>query len=243
MKRNFTIALIISLSALFTLVFTGQTLYKGGVDNPVEEVASNKIATTSPIESTEAVGDEVFVVSPIETEPVVPIAPERAEPVCVVIDDVKGGVSQLGWFAVNDGVMGGLSQGSVSLASETLVHTGILNTNGGGFSYAGARLPADILVGYSRLQVRLNTFGRQYAVNFGDARNRRVSHQERIPLGPADAWQEVFIEFDQTIPTIFSRRVNSAPFAASATEELNFILADGVNGPFRMELDWIKACL
>lgn len=227
----------ISMVILFTLVVVAQFFYNADGEDVTgtEEIVLNKIIPTPP----------TAIVDPVINEDIPRpfIEMVTAKPECVVIDDVIGGVSQLGWFAVNDGVMGGLSQGAVSLTSETLVHTGVLNTNGGGFSYVGARLPADMLVGYSRLHVRLNTFGRQYAVNFGDARNRRVSHQARIPLGPADAWQEVFVAFNQTVPTIFSRQVPSAPFAASAIEELNFILADGVNGPFRMEIDWIKACL
>jgi len=240
MKKNSIFVLIICGLILLILVFTGRALHNGEVDSTVlRETVSNEVATTTPAEGVEGVVDEDAVVSLAETEPFVPEEPDE----CVVIDDFSGGSAQLGWFAVNDGVMGGLSQSSAALEQNVLVHSGVLNTNGGGFSYVGARLPVDILSGYGRLQIRLNTFGRQYAVNFGDARNSRVSHQAPIPLGPVDAWQEVSIAFDQTVPTIFSRRVNSSPFLASAIEELNFILGDGIDGPFRMEIDWIKACI
>jgi hypothetical protein len=241
MKKPSIFVLIICGLILLILVLTGRALHNGEVNSTVlRETVSNEVATTS-VEGEEGFVDEVTVVSPAETEPFVPRDKEPEE--CVVIDDFAGGVSKLQWFTVNDGVMGGLSQGSAALEQNVLVHRGVLNTNGGGFSYVGARLPADIFSGYSRLQIRLNTFGRQYAVNFGDARNSRISHQAPIPLGPVDAWQEVSIEFDQTVPTIFSRRVNSSPFVASAIEELNFILGDGRDGPFRMEIDWIKACI
>jgi len=237
MKKGFTYVAVIGVGVLLTLALVAQFFLDDSREDSsdaVVETTSREVATT-----TRAVADEIAIDQPTE------IAMETAEPTpeCVVIEDFAGGSAKLPWFAVNDGVMGGLSQGSVSLQQEVLVHAGVLNTNGGGFSYAGARLPANILVGYNRLQVRLNTFGRQYAVNFGDARNRRISHQTRIPGSPSDSWQEVLIDFDQTVPTIFSRRVNSASFSASAIEELNFILADGINGPFRMEIDWIKACI
>jgi hypothetical protein len=242
MKRNATFVFIVCGFILLILVLTGQTLHKGEVDSTVvKETVSNDVATTSALASEETVMDEMEAVPPVEIAVIPPLVVEPDE--CVIIDNFAGGVPKLQWYTVNDGVMGGLSQGSASLAENRLVHSGVLNTNGGGFSYVGARLPTDIFSGYSRLQVRLNTLGRPYAVNFGDARNRRISHQAPIPLGPGNAWQEVFIEFDQTVPTIFSRRVNSAPFDASAIEELNFILADGINGPFKMEIDWIKACI
>lgn len=188
--------------------------------------------------------DELPVVIDTEIEIMDPIENELE---CVIIDDFSEGTSQLRWFTVNDGVMGGLSQGTAVLEQNMLVHTGVLNTNGGGFSYVGARLPADILTGYNRIQIRLNTYGRQYAVNFEDSRYMRVAHQalipNEIPNGTENSWQEVFIDFDQTIPKIFSNRVNSKPFLAGSIDELNFILGDGINGPFRMELDWVKACL
>jgi len=189
-----------------------------------------------------------------ETKPSVPVdtgatttTTELVQPAvvkseCIVIDDFSG-VSNLSWFVVNDGVMGGLSAGMVSVADGLLVHSGVLNTNGGGFSYAGTRFAADTLVGYNSLRVRLNTDGRQYAVNFGDARNRRISHQILLPIGPIDEWQEVSIDFADTVPTIFSRLVQSAPFTTSAIDELSFILGDAKDGPFQMEIDWIKACL
>jgi len=242
MKRNFIFIFIIFGLVLLILMFTRQTLLKGEVDGTVvKETVSNDVPTTSALEVEETIMDETAIAPAVEMAVAPPLVVEPDE--CIIIDDFAGGVPKLQWFTVNDGVMGGLSRGSASLIENRLVHSGVLNTNGGGFSYVGARLPANVLSGYSRLQVRLDTFGRPYAVNFGDNRNRRISHQAPIPLGPGNQWQEVFIEFDQTVPTIFSRRVDSAPFTPSAIEELNFILADGVDGPFRMEIDWIKACI
>ena len=121
---------------------------------------------------------------------------------CVLIDDFNDD-SELRWGTVNDGVMGGLSQGSAAIVNQTLIHRGTINTNGGGFSYVGTRLPEDILDGYTGLLIRVNTNGRQYAINFNDSRYWRVSHQVPIPVGEDSLWQEVFIEFSDTVPTIF----------------------------------------
>jgi len=161
---------------------------------------------------------------------------------CSIIDNFTSEAPSLRWFTVNDGVMGGRSQGVASVEQGTLVHTGFIDTNGGGFSNVSARLPKGVLVGYNRVKIRLNTYGRGYSISFDDARYRGVSHQAPIPIGPLDSWHEVFINFDQTVPTIFSRRVNSKPFLASTIDELSLSLGDGMDGPFRMEVDWIKAC-
>lgn len=235
---------MICAGVLLSLFFVGHMFFSERAGPiPIEEVKLNEVAATPFTEAVETDSSEVVVASPAAIEIVELVTPELVEPECIIIDDFAEGIPKLQWYTVNDGVMGGLSQGAASLDQDVLVHSGVLNTNGGGFSYVGARLPANILTGYTRLQVRMNTYGRQYSVNFGDSRNRRISHQALIPLGSVDFWQEVLIDFDQTVPTIFSRQVNGAPFATSAIEELSFILGDGINGPFRMEIDWIKACI
>ncbi len=246
MDKDFILVSIAGLAVLLTLVFVAQSYFKGGGGNvTVEEIAvvPGRVATTSLTTAEQAVPGEVAVATLSEAEAVVPVASVPVVPECVIVDDFTGGSSRLSWFAVNDGVMGGLSQGTVSLASGALLHTGVINTNGGGFSSVRAGLPEDALVGYTRLQIRLNTFGRQYAVNFGDNRYRNVSHRALLPASPGDTWQEVFVDFDQTVPTRIGFRVNAEPFAASAINELSLILSDGADGPFRMEVAWIRACL
>jgi len=244
MDKDFIFVSIVGVVVLLVLAFVAQSFFKGGGSNVVsEELVQNEVPTTPITAVKETVPDEIAAALPKESETGAPVTQAPLAPECVIIDDFTGGSSLLSWFAVNDGVMGGLSQGAISFGSDALVHTGVINTNGGGFSSVRARLPADALVGYTRLQIRLNTFGRQYAVNFGDARYRSVSHQAFIPLGLTDAWQEAFIDFDQTTPTNFGFRANAEPFAASAINELSLILADGADGPFKMEVAWIKACL
>jgi|AntAceMinimDraft_5_1070358.scaffolds.fasta_scaffold02290_4 hypothetical protein len=246
MDKDFILVSIAGLAVLLTLVFVAQSYFKGGGGNAVVEemaVVPGRVATTSLATVEETVPGEVAVATPSEAEAVVPVAPVPVVPECVIIDDFSKGSSRLSWFAVNDGVMGGLSAGAVSLAPNALVHAGVINTNGGGFSSVRAGLPANALVGYTRLHIRLNTFGRQYAVNFGDNRYRNVSHRALLPASPGDTWQEVFIDFDQTVPTRIGFQVDAEPFAASAINELSLILADGADGPFRMEVAWIKACL
>jgi len=219
---------------ILTIVILGSYIFpKDKIDIPIDEQET----FTETADETDT--DNIDADQPAEIK--VPNSVHN-ELECIIIDDFTDGLSQLRWFNVNDGVMGGLSQGEGILEGGSLVHTGLINTNGGGFSSIRTQLPAEYLVGYSRLQIRLNTFGRQYAVNFGDSRYRSVSHQASIPKVNTSSWQEVFIDFDNTIPTNFGFRVNAESFLASAINDLSLILNDGIDGPFRMELDWIKAC-
>ena len=238
--------IVLLLAVFLVLALLGQILLNMSQENKlvaVEEetvVGPDEVPATTTAEAVQLVPPEDSIAEPIEALVETPIL---VKPECVIIEDFTNGASQLQWFAVNDGVMGGLSAGAVSVTEEALVHTGTINTNGGGFSSVRARLPDDILVGYTQLQIRLNTFGRQYAVNFGDNRYRSVSHRAALPASPGDTWQEVSVDFDQTVPTRIGFRVDAEPFASSAINEISLILADGADGPFRMEVEWIKACL
>jgi hypothetical protein len=226
---------VILLGVVLVLVILGLVL---------QSMSKEETAVSSIVEDT--VVAEAIMVPLAETEvsdePIVEaVAPVVAAPACVVLDDFTG-TSDLRWYTVNDGVMGGLSDGFANIENNQLIHSGEIVTRGGGFSYVGTRLPNDALVGYSSLQVRLNTGGRAYAANFADSRSWRVTHQVSVPETVNPGWQEVTINFADTVPTIFSRQVNSAPFDTGAVEELAFILSDGVDGVFRTEIDWIKLC-
>jgi NADH dehydrogenase [ubiquinone] 1 alpha subcomplex assembly factor 1 len=217
---------------LLILGLVGQSILKE--ETAVSSTAQEVVVAEAPVEpSAETeVSDEPIA------EAVVPVV---ATARCEVLDDFTG-TSDLRWYTVNDGVMGGLSDGFATIENNRLIHSGEIVTRGGGFSYVGTRLPNDALVGYSSLQVRLNTGGRAYATNFADSRSWRVTHQVSVPETANIGWQEVTINFKDTVPTIFSRRVNSNPFDPRAVEELAFILSDGVDGVFRTEIDWIKIC-
>ncbi|MEM9336388.1 MAG: CIA30 family protein [Patescibacteria group bacterium] len=215
-----------------TVLYPSLQYFSGSPYTYVEDGEEATSLETTATESPEP------VTTPEETALIEPDGQETDS--CVVLEDFTG-TSGLRWGTVNDGVMGGLSSGTTVILDEKLIHTGTINTNGGGFSYTGTRLTEDALVGYNSLKVLLNTNGRSYDVNFNDARYWRINHQTPVPT-TRDSWQEVTIHFSDTIPTIFSRPVESEPFAAAAISELNFILSDGIDGPFRMEIDWIKVC-
>ncbi|MEL7033379.1 MAG: CIA30 family protein [Pseudomonadota bacterium] len=53
---------------------------------------------------------------------------------CVVVLEHVQGETDYPWRTVNDGVMGGLSDGGSVLENGTLTFSGNTNTNGGGFS-------------------------------------------------------------------------------------------------------------
>ena len=152
-----------------------------------------------------------------------------------------------GWFVVNDGVMGGRSEGGGFIDESVLRFEGSVVTAGGGFTSARLRLAGDELVDSSRIEMRVRPDGRTYGVTLEDAaefRGRLVSHRADFDIGPVDeeGWAMATVDFDQLVPSVFGVLVDAPPFDPATAREFGIIIADGIDGDFVLDIDWIDAC-
>ncbi len=172
------------------------------------------------------------------------VDPVKAKENCEMQIDFGAGKSEI-WKAVNDGVMGGLSAGGARLNEASLIFEGTLNTNGGGFSSIRHNINPNQLSSASSLALRLKPDGRRYRMTFRtNARYgwRPISFQADIPQSTAGDWAEVMVDFADLKASIFGRPVRGAEFDKTKIQEIGIIIADAKDGPFRLELDWIKSC-
>jgi len=149
------------------------------------------------------------------------------------------------WRAVNDGVMGGLSSGGPRFENGSMTFQGVINTNGGGFSSVRSPVQDGVLSTSSGIKLRLRSNGRDYKLTFRTnvvRWGRRISFQAPIPRTPIGEWAEVTVQYSDLRGTIFGRRVRGATFDRSAVTEIGIILADGRDGSFRLDVDWLKEC-
>ena len=154
------------------------------------------------------------------------------------------GQMETDWRAVNDGVMGGRSSGGPSFDDGRMVFEGVINTNGGGFSSVRAPVQRGALSAANGFKFRVKSDGRAYKLTMRtDARKgwREVSFQAGIPKTPIGEWAEVMVPFDALEASVFGRQVR-AIFDRDTVQTIGIILADGIDGPFRLEVEWIKAC-
>ncbi len=149
------------------------------------------------------------------------------------------------WLVVNDDVMGGRSDGGLAFEDGALVFEGVINTNGGGFSSLRLPLEPGTLVGHDRIELRARTDGRTYMVTFDDdlpSRDRRVSHRSPIGFEGSGEWETVSVAFEDLFPAIFGRPIEDLPFREDLATRLGLMISDGLDGPFRLEVDWIDLC-
>ena len=145
------------------------------------------------------------------------------------------------WFVVNDGVMGGDSQGALSSDGGALVFTGTLVTAGGGFTSARVERSVD-LSAYDGVELRVRGGGRTFEVEVNDAtRDRRREVSRRAPFPTTADWRTVRVPFSSLESTAFGEPVDAGPLDRAGVESFGLFIADGQDGPFRLEVDWVRA--
>ena len=150
-----------------------------------------------------------------------------------------------GWVIVNDGVMGGRSQGGVRRTEAGhLEFAGTVSLeNRGGFS--SVRSPASNLNlrGFDAIVIKVRGDGRMYYFDV------RTPAQERFPASSyrqsiqpaAGEWQEVRLSLSDFAVSAFGQQLPGGQLDVSRVVSLGFTIADKKAGPFKIEVEWIKA--
>jgi len=147
------------------------------------------------------------------------------------------------WRVVNDGVMGGVSRSRFESRGNTAVFRGELSLeNNGGF--ASVRLlPRDLELGGSRgVALRVRGDGKTYPMRLRTHdRFDGIAYTKRFETREGD-WIRVRLPFDAFEATFRGRRVPGAPaLEPDAIRQIGFLIADEQEGPFALEIDWIRA--
>ena len=72
-------------------------------------------------------------------------------------------------------------------------------------------------------------------------RDRGREVNRRGPVPTTDAWETVRVPFDSLEATAHGEPVRVDEVDLSALKSIGIYIADGQDGPFRLEVDWIRA--
>ena len=148
------------------------------------------------------------------------------------------------WVKVNDGVMGGLSQSEMAFTLEgTAVFSGNVSLqNYGGFASVRSHPQAYALGDYDGLDMRVKGDGHRFKVRLRtDDRMDGPAYQADMDT-QSGVWIVVHVPFAAFVPTFRGRILSDAPaLDSSLVRQIGFMIADKQEGPFRLEIDWIKA--
>jgi NADH dehydrogenase [ubiquinone] 1 alpha subcomplex assembly factor 1 len=160
----------------------------------------------------------------------------------MLFDFSKPNAAQV-WQPVNDGVMGGVSDGRFKITDQgTMEFFGTLSLeNNGGFASVRSRRSNLGLKPDDTLLIRLRGDGREYLINlYVPSLQIAYSYRAAIPT-KAGEWIEVKIPIKDCYATSFGQKVpNAGPVDASKVNSIGFMLSDNKAGPFKLEIAWVK---
>lgn len=147
------------------------------------------------------------------------------------------------WMSVNDGVMGGVSKGGFKRSEQgTLIFSGDLSlANNGGFASIRMKQAELGLAGMSELVVKAKGDGRTYWVEmrFADQMGA-TSYRANLPT-TAGEWKETRVPFEDFKLQAFGRDLPFKAINPSSIASVGFTLADKKEGPFALEVEYVKA--
>jgi monofunctional biosynthetic peptidoglycan transglycosylase len=146
------------------------------------------------------------------------------------------------WSTVNDGVMGGVSDGRFKINDEkNMEFFGTLSLeNNGGFASVRARGAKLELKKGDVIVARVRGDGRQYNFNLYAQRNLGgYSYRQSFKTKKGE-WIEVQLPVDESVATWRGRVFQNEKLDPSKVTGLGFLLGDKKAGPFKLEVDWIK---
>ena len=173
--------------------------------------------------------------------PLVGAAPSAAKEVAkeMLLTSFDRQSADLLWRVVNDGVMGGRSSSNFSLSEGVLTFSGVTNTNGGGFASIRSGQMNFGLDEFTQFALRVRTDGRAYTLLLRP-KNQRISYRMDFVTQPGQ-WQEVVLPIEQFQASWRGRKLNEPPIDPTSIEQVGIMIADGRDGDFNFEIDWLQA--
>ena len=160
-----------------------------------------------------------------------------------VLFDFTGVDAAKEWQAVNDGVMGGVSEGKFKITDKkTMEFFGMLSlANNGGFASVRTKGKKLGLEKGDTLVVKVRGDGREYELNLYVPTIQIAYSYRTVFQTEKDEWVEIKLPLDTFYATSFGQVVKNAGQVNPATVNgIGFVLSDKKAGPFKMEIEWVK---
>ena len=161
----------------------------------------------------------------------------------LVLTDFTSNSSDLGWYVVNDNVMGGRSEGDFNQEQGELSFTGRTNTNGGGFSSIRTKPTRLDLSNHAGIQLHVKGDGRRYTWRLTTTarwRGRQVSYW--ADFATADGtWTTVDLPFYRFIPRYRGYHLDAPALDSAQITGMGLMIYDNQDGPFELHLASVRA--
>ena len=160
-----------------------------------------------------------------------------------VLTDFTSISFDLGWYVVNDSVMGGRSEGAFEQEQGELSFTGRTNTSGGGFSSIRTKSLQLNLSSNAGIRLNVRGDGRRYTWRLATAarwRGKQVSYWADFET-KSGTWSIVNIPFSKFIPKVRGYQLDGPALDPGQITGMGLMIYDNQDGPFKLDLDSVRA--
>jgi hypothetical protein len=157
-----------------------------------------------------------------------------------VIFDFNRNASLKDWETLDDVVMGGRSQGAITLSPEGygwFVGTVSLENNGG-FSSVRFFLSGLEVDSQDKITIRLKGDGKRYQFRIKHDRQAYESYITHVETN--GDWQEITISLNELHPTFRGKKLDQPNFNHHTIEQLGFLIANKKAQDFELLIDNIE---
>jgi len=156
-----------------------------------------------------------------------------------IIYDFNKNSSPRDWRIIDDGVMGGLSQGNFSIDAEgNGVFAGTVSLeNNGGFSSVRYQCDKISVTKDSKVFIRLKGDGKDYQFRIKDKKNNYLSYITTFKT--SGKWETITIKLSDLYPSFRGQTLNLPNFNSDSFEEIVFLVGNKKNESFQLVLDKI----
>ncbi|MDC1394878.1 CIA30 family protein [Bacteroidia bacterium] len=153
--------------------------------------------------------------------------------------DFQKGKSTNNWRIVDDGVMGGLSKGKLTLDDEGHgVFSGIVSLeNNGGFSSLRYRFNDISVENANKVVLQVKGDGKNFQFRVKDKINQY--HSYIYEFETSGKWQTIEIPFKNMYPSFRGRKLSIPNFNHSQIEEIAFLIGNKKAESFELKIDKI----
>ena len=159
-----------------------------------------------------------------------------------IVYDFQNATNTTAWQVVNDDVMGGISTSSFRLTNGVALFQGKVSLeNNGGFASVRSLPARHDLAGSDAFVVRVRGDGRSYKFTARTDPSFDSAIYQCVFTTKKGEWEEHRLPFKQFIPTFRGRVLSGEPpLEAAKVTSVGFLISDKQDGPFQLEVAWIK---
>ena len=145
-----------------------------------------------------------------------------------------------GWYIVNDGVMGGLSEGRFSVEKDMAIFKGAVSTdNNGGFTMIQNRFKTVKTNQFNAFVLKLKGDGKSYQFRVKSDKYQQYSYVYQFTT--SGDWEEITIPFSDLVPQFRGRLLNVPNFDGNKIEEIAFLIGNKKDESFELRLTSLQA--